>query len=317
MNNLRILFMGTPGFAVGILDHLVSSGASIVGVVTAPDKPAGRGKRLQAPAVKQYAVKQNLNVLQPANLKSEDFQKDLKRLTPNLIIVVAFRMLPKVVWDFPEYGTFNLHASLLPQYRGAAPINWAIINGEKETGVTTFFIDEEIDTGKIIAHKRIPIYTEDDVESLHDKLMVLGAELVLETVKSIETGNVEAKSQKQDAVLKKAPKLSKENTKINWNLTAEAIVDFVRGLTPYPTAWTELDMEGELLKIKIYKVNAKPGKHSKAIGSSYYNREEKSIAVAVQNGFAHIKELQLPGKKRMQAQALVNGLGWKNDYKFL
>lgn len=317
MNKLRVLFMGTPEFAVGVLDRLVSSEIDVVGVVTAADKPAGRGKRLQASAVKQYAEKQNIEVLQPTNLKSEEFQEDLKRLNPNLMVVVAFRMLPKVVWDFPEYGTFNLHASLLPQYRGAAPINWAIINGEKETGVTTFFIDEEIDTGKIIESEQIPIEADDDVESLHDRLMKLGAELVLKTVKSIENGKVVAKSQKQEVTLKPAPKLTKDNTKINWNQSTQDVENFVRGLTPFPTAWTQLDMNGEILKVKIYKVVGKVENHSKTIGSSCYIKENKSICVAVQNGYVYIKELQFPGKKRMESHALVNGLGWESDYKFL
>ncbi|MFO7745736.1 MAG: methionyl-tRNA formyltransferase [Psychroflexus sp.] len=317
MNKLRILFMGTPDFAVGILDHLVKSGANIVGAVTAPDKPAGRGKRLHSSAVKQYAEKQGIEVLQPANLKSDDFQADLNRLNPNLMVVVAFRMLPKIVWSFPEFGTFNLHASLLPQYRGAAPINWAIINGEKETGVTTFFIDEEIDTGKIIDSRSIPIEANDDVESLHDKLMELGAELVLDTIKSIENSEPKAISQKHEESLKPAPKLNKENTKINWNQSAKDIVNFVRGLTPFPTAWTELDMDGEILKIKIYKVVAKLEEHSMAIGSTHYNKEHKNIGVAVKDGFVYIKELQFPGKKRMEAQALVNGMGWKKEYRFV
>lgn len=316
MNTLRILFMGTPDFAVGILDHLVKSKSDIVGVVTAPDKPAGRGKRLHSSAVKQYAVKQDIEVLQPTNLKSDGFQADLERLNPNLIIVVAFRMLPKVVWDFPEFGTFNLHASLLPQYRGAAPINWAIINGEEETGVTTFFIDDQIDTGKIIDSKRIPIQPEDDVESLHDKLMNLGAELVLESIKSIENNQVKANSQKDFKNLKAAPKLTRDNTKIEWNQPAQHIINFIRGLTPFPSAWTTLNINGELLKVKIYKVYPEVKSHTETVGSSSYHKENKSIRVAVQDGFVNIKELQFPGKKRMEAQALVNGLGWENDYKF-
>ena len=317
MNTLRILFMGTPDFAVGILDHLVKSNPNIVGVVTAPDKPAGRGKKLHSSAVKVYAEKHSIEVLQPTNLKSEEFQADLKRLDPNLIIVVAFRMLPKIVWDYPEFGTFNLHASLLPKYRGAAPINWAIINGEKETGVTTFFIDEEIDTGKIIDSKRIPIEANDDVESLHDKLMVLGAELVNETVKSIQNGEIEAVSQTHEKSFKPAPKLTKANTKIDWKQSAQDIVNFVRGLTPFPTAWTELEMNGEILKIKILKVEAKLYHHSNKIGSSYYDKEKKCICVAVEDGLILIKELQFPGKKRMPAQALVNGMGWEYEYNFV
>lgn len=317
MNTLRILFMGTPEFAVGILDHLVASKVNVVAVVTAPDKPAGRGKRLHSSAVKQYAEQHDLEVLQPTNLKSEEFQDDLKRLNPNLMVVVAFRMLPKVVWSFPDYGTFNLHASLLPQYRGAAPINWAIINGEKETGVTTFFIDEEIDTGHIIDSKTIPIAAEDDVESLHDKLMELGAGLVLKTVKAIESGTAKAKTQKLNAALKSAPKLTRENTKVNWNQSAEQIVNFVRGLTPFPTAWTELKKKDEILKVKVFKVSPEPVKHNKEVGSTFYDKEKKTICVAVNDGYVHIKELQLPGKKRMTSHALVNGMGWEADFRFL
>ncbi|WP_026302625.1 methionyl-tRNA formyltransferase [Psychroflexus tropicus] len=317
MNKLRVLFMGTPEFAVGILDQLINAEVNIVGAVTAPDKPAGRGKRLSSSAVKQYAVKHQLEVLQPTNLKSEDFQNDLNRLNPNLIIVVAFRMLPKVVWSYPSYGTFNLHASLLPQYRGAAPINWAIINGEKETGVTTFFIDEKIDTGNIIGSKRISISDEDNVESLHDKLMSLGGELVVETVRKIERNELKEIPQPNDQFLKPAPKLNRENTKINWNANGKDIVNFVRGLTPFPTAWTELNVGNESLKVKIFKVEHVNKIHSLNIGSSFYDKEHKSIGVAVNDGFVYLKELQLPGKKRMQALALVNGMGWKNHFYFV
>lgn len=317
MNKLRVLFMGTPEFAVGVLKHLVASDINIIGVVTAPDKPAGRGKRLQSPAVKTYAESEGIEILQPDNLKSDEFHADLRRLNPDLIVVVAFRMLPKAVWDFPAHGTFNLHASLLPQYRGAAPINWAIIHGETETGVTTFFIDEEIDTGKIIDAKRISIEAEDDVESLHDKLMASGAELVLETIEAIKQGKVEAKSQKQEVSLKPAPKLTKENTKIDWNMPAQNIVNFVRGLTPFPTAWTALDMNGKTLKIKIYKVTADQEHHNKSTGSSSYSKADKSIRVAVPDGYVNIKELQFPGKKRMPSDALINGMGWQSDYRFI
>jgi methionyl-tRNA formyltransferase len=309
--------MGTPEFAVGILKQMLSAEINIVGVVTAPDKPAGRGKKLKASAVKAYAEEQNLEVLQPPNLKSDDFQADLKRLNPNLMVVVAFRMLPKVVWSFPEYGTFNLHASLLPQYRGAAPINWAIINGEKETGVTTFFIDEDIDTGKIIDSKSVAIAPEDDVESLHDKLMQKGGKLVVETIMAINQGNINPKSQKKEENLKFAPKLTKENTKINWKSSAREIVNFVRGLTPFPTAWTQLEIDGKVQNVKIFKVTAEDILSNQVEGSSYYDKEHISIAVSVKDGRIHIKELQFPGKKRMSAQALVNGMGWKIEYKFL
>lgn len=317
MRTLRILFMGTPEFAVGILDHLLSAKVNVVGVVTAPDKPAGRGKRINSSAVKQYAISKDIEVLQPTNLKSDEFQVDLKRLNPNLIIVVAFRMLPKVVWSYPEYGTFNLHASLLPQYRGAAPINWAIMNGEITTGVTTFFIDENIDTGQIIDSKTQSISYEDNVESLHDKLMELGAELVLDTVEAIARNQVEPKAQLQNKDLKLAPKLNKDNTKINWNRTTQEIVNFVRGLNPFPVAWTELNQDGQLKKVKIYKVIAENQQHREAIGSTKYDKPSKSIAVAVKDGYIHIKELQFPGKKRMTTEALMNGMAWNSNYKFI
>ena len=317
MNRLRVLFMGTPEFAVGILKELLTSQVNVVGVVTAPDKPSGRGKKLSSSAVKQYAGSKSLEVLQPTNLKSESFQEDLNRLDPQLIIVVAFRMLPKVVWDYPSHGTFNLHASLLPEYRGAAPINWAIINGEQKTGVTTFFIDEDIDTGKIINQRSISIAEDDNVETLHDKLMTLGAELVVETVSNIEQGKVDPKIQLHNTSLKSAPKLTKENTKIDWNKKGKDIVNFVRGLTPFPTAWTELQMNTKTIKVKVYEVNSEVKQHSAEIGSSYFNKELKCVSVAVSDGYVHIKELQFPGKKRMEAHSLVNGMGWEKEFKFV
>ena len=317
MNRLRVLFMGTPEFAVGILKELLTSQVNVVGVVTAPDKPSGRGKKLNSSAVKEYASSESIEVLQPTNLKSDSFQEDLKRLDPQLIIVVAFRMLPKVVWDYPSHGTFNLHASLLPQYRGAAPINWAIINGEQQTGVTTFFIDEEIDTGKIIDQRSITIAEDDNVESLHDKLMTLGAELVVETVSNIEQGKVNPKIQSQNSALKSAPKLTKENTKIDWDNKGYDIINFVRGLTPFPTAWTKLEMPDKTIKVKVYEVNSEVKQHSAEIGSSHFDKKLKSISIAVKDGYVHIKELQFPGKKRMESQALVNGMGWENEFKFV
>ena len=316
MRTLRILFMGTPEFAVGILDRLQTSSFNIVGVVTASDKPAGRGKQLKSSAVKTYALQHDLEVLQPTNLKSKDFQDDLKRLKPNLIIVVAFRMLPKAVWNFPDYGTFNLHASLLPQYRGAAPINWAIINGEIKTGVTTFFIDEEIDTGKIIYSRSISIAEKDNVETLHDKLMTLGASIVMETVEAIEDAKIDSQPQTNTSELKSAPKLTKENTKINWIQSGNAIVDFIRGLSPFPVAWTEFTMEGEIKKIKVYKASYEISDHQMEIGSTHLNSEIKTIDVAVKNGYIHLEELQFPGKKKMKVKALLNGMVWKSDYRF-
>src|SRR5690606_2867521 len=233
---LRIVFMGTPDFAVGVLRKIVEAGKNIVGVITAPDKPAGRGRKLMASAVKEYALSQNLKILQPTNLKDEHFLEELKDLKANLQVVVAFRMLPKAVWQMPELGTFNLHASLLPHYRGAAPINWAIINNERKTGVTTFFIDEKIDTGFIISKKEIEIEERETAGTLHDKLMEEGAALVLETLGLIENENVNPKPQPQNEYLREAPKLTPENTRIDWTKPGKEIDAFIRGLSPYPVA---------------------------------------------------------------------------------
>lgn len=228
MKNLRILFMGTPEFAVHILDEILKAGHSVVGVVTAPDRLAGRGQRLHSSAVKKFAVEKDLPVYQPKNLKSEDFQKDLEIINPDIAVVVAFRMLPKMVWNYPTYGTFNLHASLLPDYRGAAPINWAIINGEEKTGVTTFFLDEQIDTGKIILQETVNIEQEDTAGSLHDKLMTKGADLVNQTLKLASENNLKAIPQSQPEEGKMAPKLDNENTRIDWSKTPEEISNLIR-----------------------------------------------------------------------------------------
>jgi methionyl-tRNA formyltransferase len=241
----RIVFMGTPEFAVATLKELVDNQYNVVGVITAPDKPAGRGKKLRKSAVKQYAESVGLPVLQPTNLKSEDFNKALQALQPDLQIVVAFRMLPQVVWQLPKLGTFNLHASLLPDYRGAAPINWAIINGETETGVTTFFIDDKIDTGEIILQEKVEISPEDNASSLHDKLMTTGSHLVLKTVDLITNNQVKTKAQPKIDLPKKAPKLNKDNTKINWSAGGEQIHNLIRGLSMYPGAWTELQINDD------------------------------------------------------------------------
>src|SRR6478735_1933422 len=247
MNNLRIVFMGTPEFAVPSLEILVESKFNVVAVITAPDKPQGRGQKLTASPVKESAIKHNIPVLQPTNLKSPEFLEELKSYNANLQIVVAFRMLPEAVWSMPAIGTFNLHASLLPQYRGAAPINWAIINGEKETGVTTFFLKHEIDTGSIIFQEKEPIHDSDDVGLLYDRLMIRGAQLVLKTVRSIETGNYPSVPQPEHVEIKHAPKIFKETCQINWNQSSTKIINFVRGLSPYPAAWA-------VLNEKTYKV---------------------------------------------------------------
>ncbi len=313
MRDLRIVFMGTPDFAVGVLKKLVADGINIVGVITAPDKPAGRGRKLKQSAVSEYAVSQALNVLQPKNLKADDFLKELKALNANLQIVVAFRMLPKVVWSMPQYGTFNLHASLLPNYRGAAPINWAIINGETKTGVTTFFIDDKIDTGAIISEEEISIEPDETAGSLHDKLMVLGSELVLNTVKQISKGSITAMEQASDGILKEAPKLNNRNTKIDWTHSAVEINSFIRGLNPYPVAWTNLVNGEDELKLKIYGAVYENGYHHHETGKVITTKKEFKIAVV--NGYLNILELQLPGKRKMKSWELLNGFSFDKDAK--
>jgi len=315
MTPLRILFMGTPEFAVTILDKIIQEKYTVVGVVTAPDKPAGRGQKLRKSAVKIFAEEKGIEVLQPTNLKSDAFQQDLNRLQPNLNIVVAFRMLPKKVWDFPSYGTFNLHASLLPQYRGAAPINWAIINGESITGVTTFFIDEKIDTGSIILSSEVAINEKDNAGSLHDRLMHDGANLVIDTLQLIEKDKVALKEQKDSEALKTAYKLENENTKINWNQTAQEIYNHIRGLSPYPVAWTHLENGNEVLRCKIQQADYILKNHNHPLGKIAL--EDKSLLVATKDGFINVEELQLPGKRKMKTKDLLNGYQFKENAKML
>ncbi|MDP2089577.1 MAG: methionyl-tRNA formyltransferase [Flavobacteriaceae bacterium] len=302
--DLRIVFMGTPDFAAGILKTLVEDNYNIVGVVTAPDKPAGRGRKLHESAVKQYAKSQNLNILQPTNLKSEIFINDLKALKVNLQIVVAFRMLPKVIWQLPTYGTFNLHASLLPQYRGAAPINWAIINGDKTTGVTTFFIEEKIDTGEIILQEEIAIEPNDTAGTLHDKLMQLGSIVTLKTVKLIENNKVVTVAQTSND-LKEAPKIFSETCRINWNDSLGNIQNFIRGLSPYPAAWTILHQNNQEINVKIFKSYLEFSSHSLKNGAIIVSN--KTLKIVVKNGYLVVEELQLAGKKKMDIQSLLNG----------
>lgn len=309
-NPLRIVFMGTPDFAVGSLEQLIKADFNVVGVVTAPDRPAGRGRKVQESAVKQCATKHNLKVLQPTNLKDKAFLEELKSLDANLQVVVAFRMLPKAVWQMPEHGTFNLHASLLPQYRGAAPINWAIINGETETGVTTFFIDEKIDTGSIILQKTTSILPDDNVGTLHDRLMELGSHLVVETCKQIEAGTVKRQNQDESAALKPAPKIHKETCRIDWEASMEDIYNHIRGLSPYPGAWTELVNGDKAEAMKIFTTEMEQADHNYEIGKLI--AEKKSLKVAVQNGYISLLELQLPGKRRMQFNEVLNGLNLEN-----
>ncbi|WP_029036459.1 methionyl-tRNA formyltransferase [Salinimicrobium xinjiangense] len=305
MRDLRIVFMGTPDFAVETLRTIVEAGYKVVGVITAPDKPAGRGRKLQESAVKKYALEHDLKILQPVNLKAESFLRELKALDANLQVVVAFRMLPKVVWKMPEYGTFNLHASLLPQYRGAAPINWAIINGEKETGVSTFFIDEKIDTGAMIMQQKVGILPTETAGSLHDKLMVAGAQLVLKTLEAIKSGEVFTTSQKEAGDLRSAYKFSRDNTRIDWNQSLEDIYNLIRGLSPYPTAWTLLKNGNDEMMLKIYDSEPQPAEHEEQTGKIL--QEGKTVKVSVKNGFLLLKEIQLPGKRKMAVQDLLNG----------
>ncbi|MGG8497650.1 methionyl-tRNA formyltransferase [Tenacibaculum sp. TC6] len=314
MRDLRIVFMGTPDFAVTILKHLVENNYNVVGVITTVDKPAGRGRKLNQSAVKKYALSQNLPILQPKNLKSEEFQTALEKWNANLQIVVAFRMLPKSVWALPKYGTFNLHASLLPEYRGAAPINWAIINGETKTGVTTFFIDDKIDTGEIILQKEITIREDETVGELHDKLMYLGAELVNETVDLIALGEVTTTKQ-PELEEKSAYKLFPENCKIDWSKSLTDIYNHIRGLNPYPAAWTTFYNNGEEITAKLYKVTKEFTEHEIGIGKVITTKS--AIKVAVKDGFLHIIELKLSGKKLMDARSLLNGYQFSEDAKAL
>ena len=312
MRDLRIVFMGTPDFATTILKHLVENEYNIVGVITAVDKPAGRGRKLNESAVKKYATSQNLTVLQPSNLKNESFQEELKSLNANLQIVVAFRMLPKTVWNMPEYGTFNLHASLLPEYRGAAPINWAIINGEKKTGVTTFFIDDKIDTGEIILQKECFIRENETVGELHDTLMYLGADLVIETLKLIETDTVQTIKQ-PELEEKTAYKLFPKTCKIDWNDSLGNIYNKIRGLNPYPAAWTYINNNGVEYTAKLYKVSKELTQHTNPIGKIIHTK--KTLKVSVTDGYLIIDEIKLSGKKKMNAQSLLNGFVFSPDSK--
>ena len=313
MEKLRIIFMGTPEFAVGILDTIIKNNYDVVGVITAADKPAGRGQKIKYSAVKEYALANNLTLLQPTNLKDEAFLSELKALNANLQIVVAFRMLPKVVWEMPSLGTFNLHASLLPNYRGAAPINWAIINGETKTGVTTFFIDDKIDTGAMILNSEIAIEPEESAGQLHDRLMLLGSETVIDTLKVIENGNVSTTIQEDDAEIKTAYKLNKENCKIDWTKSGDEINNLIRGLSPYPAAWTFLKDKDEELNVKIYEAKLIPEDHSYETGSLISSKKE--IKIAIHDGFIQLLSLQLPGKKRMLVAELLNGITFSDTAK--
>jgi methionyl-tRNA formyltransferase len=310
MEKLRIVFMGTPEFVVGILDTIIKNKYEVVGVVTAADKPAGRGQKIKYSAVKEYAIANHLKLLQPTNLKDESFINELKNWNANLQVVVAFRMLPEVVWRMPKLGTFNLHASLLPNYRGAAPINWAIINGETKTGVTTFFIDDKIDTGAMIIRKELKIASDENAGELHDRLMNLGKDTVVETLSLIEKNKVLTTIQKETTDIKTAFKLNKENCKIDWTKSALAIHDLIRGLSPYPSSWCLLKDNGQEWNVKIYDSKIIPEPHKHPIGRVIATKKE--LKIAVKEGYIQILSLQYPGKKKMNANELLNGISFSD-----
>ena len=305
--------MGTPEFAVGILDTILQNKYEVVGVITAADKPAGRGQKIKYSAVKEYALTHHLPLLQPTNLKDESFIAELKALNANLQIVVAFRMLPKVVWEMPSLGTFNLHASLLPNYRGAAPINWAIINGETKTGVTTFFIDDKIDTGAMILNAETTIGANESAGKLHDRLMQLGSETVIQTLALLENGTVTTTIQEDNEEIKTAYKLNKENCKIDWHQPASEIHNLIRGLSPYPAAWCFISDKGEEWNVKIYQSTLVKESHSLSIGQLVCTKKE--LKIAVHNGYIQIESLQFPGKKKMNTAEFLNGMQFTADAK--
>lgn len=303
--DLRIIFMGTPDFAVASLKALVDNGYNVVAVVTAPDKPAGRGMQLQESAVKQFAVANDLPVLQPEKLRNPEFTEQLKSYQADLQVVVAFRMLPEIVWNMPPMGTLNVHGSLLPQYRGAAPINWAVINGDKYTGVTTFLLQHEIDTGNILLQEKMPITEEDTAGTVHDKMMVLGAETLLKTVDGLAGGTITAKPQEafiNEATLRHAPKIFTETCRINWNNPVETVYNFIRGLSPYPAAYSELQDK----TFKVFKASKELVHHEEAIGS-FHTDGKNYLKFACIDGFIHILELQLQGKKRLAILDFLRG----------
>ena len=305
--------MGTPQFAVEALKKMHESNHQIVGVVCPPDKPSGRGHKLKSCDVKQYALSQNLNVLQPDKLKCTKFLSELKSLNADLFIVVAFRMLPKEVWSIPKYGTFNIHASLLPQYRGAAPINWALINGEKKTGVTSFLIDEKIDTGAILLYKECEIGINENVGELHNRLMLMGAELTIETCEGIFNNKIKPRRQQNTSELKNAPKLFKNNCKIDWSKSSIEIYNHIRGLSPYPVAWTNIISNNDSKIIKIYSADFTLIHHKKEIAE--IDIDKNNFRIYTKDGFISIVEIQIAGKRKMDIQSFLNGLNMSNYKK--
>ncbi len=306
IRNLKIIFMGTPDFAVASLDALVNAGYNIVGVVTASDKPAGRGMQLNESAVKKYAVEKGLKILQPEKLKNPQFINELKSLHADVQVVVAFRMLPEIIWNMPEMGTINVHASLLPQYRGAAPINWAIINGEKETGITTFKLQHEIDTGNILLQEKISIGEKETAGELHDKLKLLGAKVLVKTIQQIEGGNLKEQPQSEirnpKSEIKHAPKIFTETCKIDWNKNADEIYNLIRGLSPYPCAFTYLNEK----VVKIYFGEKEIANHHYANGD-VQSDNKNYLKFACADGFIHCTDIQLQGKKRMMVEDFLRG----------
>ena len=302
--------MGTPQFAVEALKKIHESNYQIVSVVCPPDKPGGRGQKLKSCEVKQYAVSQNLKVLQPEKLKSPKFLSKLKNLNADLFIVVAFRMLPKEVWSIPKYGTFNIHASLLPKYRGAAPINWALINGEKKTGVTSFLIDEKIDTGAILLYKECVIGKNENVGELHDRLMLMGAELTIETCEGIFNNKIEPRVQQNTTELKNAPKLFKSDCKIDWSKSSLEIYNHIRGLSPYPIAWTNIISNNESKTIKIFNADYELLKHKKEI--TEIDISKNSFKIYTKDGVINILEIQIAGKRKMDIKSFLNGINLSN-----
>ncbi len=316
---LRIVFMGTPEFAVASLQALLKHNYNIVGVITSPDKKAGRGRKIHYSDIKNFAIDNNLKLLQPSNLKDKDFIQQLASLNANLQIVVAFRMLPEVVWQMPEYGTINLHASLLPQYRGAAPINHAIINGENETGLTTFFLDKKIDTGKIIISEKTTIEKNDNFESLHDKLKIIGAKLLIKTVEIIAEDKLKLTEQNilfsDPSELKPAPKINKEFCRINWNNTTENIYNFIRGLSPYPTAFIFLNLpDNKQFQIKIF-ASKEEKTNNKILHGKIYTDNKTYLKISCTDGYLSILELQVAGKKRMDIISFLRGFQIENNWE--
>ncbi len=320
-NSLRIVYMGTPEFAVAPLNALIEAGCNVVGVITNPDKPAGRGQKIQESAVKKYALEKGITILQPEKFRNEDFLAELKALKADLQVVVAFKMLPELVWNMPKFGTLNLHASLLPHYRGAAPINWAIMNGDKESGVSTFLLQKEIDTGNVIFQEKVGIAENDNLETLHDSLMEIGSNLVVKTVRAIEANDYPQVPQEnlitEDEELKVAPKIFKDDCKINWSSSIDKIHNHIRGLSPYPAAWTEIsDSNGKKIAVKVYSANKEVESHSHPTGTLLSDKKTY-LKVAVEGGFQNLTTIQMAGKKRMEIGDFLRGFQQIDNYKLV